>query len=114
MKAICGHVDGFPESEPIAPAELLALRMRHPGSGGARKHRHAENAGTVGARIVAEAANGPLTPAADRILEEQRRVRHSRHSVQRGRRYRVLLRVGAGRAAPASGRRRISTTAWSR
>ena len=25
MKALCGHVDGFPESEPILPHELLAM-----------------------------------------------------------------------------------------
>ena len=35
MKTIAGHVHGFPGSEPIDPAALLALEVRHPGSGGA-------------------------------------------------------------------------------
>jgi len=55
MKALCGHVGDFPESEPISPAELLAMDCDI----------------LVPARIIAEAANGPLTPAADRILEQK-------------------------------------------
>ena len=34
MKSLCGHVDGFPESEPILPHELLAMPVRHPGACG--------------------------------------------------------------------------------
>ncbi len=69
MKALFGHVEGFPESEPLEPADLLALNCDILVPAALENTVHAENAATVRARIVAEAANGPLTPAADRILE---------------------------------------------
>jgi glutamate dehydrogenase/leucine dehydrogenase len=69
MKALCGHVEGFPESEPIAPAELLALQCDILVPAALENTIREDNAAAVRATIVAEAANGPLTPAADRILE---------------------------------------------
>jgi glutamate dehydrogenase/leucine dehydrogenase len=71
MKALCGHVEGFPESEPISPAELLAMKCDILVPAALENAIQAENAPEVGARIVAEAANGPLTPTADRILESK-------------------------------------------
>ncbi len=71
MKALTGHVEGFPESEPIAPADLLALECDILVPAALENTIHAENANSVRAKIVAEAANGPLTPAADRILERK-------------------------------------------
>jgi glutamate dehydrogenase/leucine dehydrogenase len=71
MKALCGHVEGFPESEPITPSQLLALKCDILVPAALENTVHAENASTLSARIVAEAANGPLTPAADRILESK-------------------------------------------
>jgi glutamate dehydrogenase/leucine dehydrogenase len=71
MKSLCGHVDGFPESEPILPHELLALPCDILVPAALENTIHADNAGAVRARIIAEAANGPLTPAADRILESK-------------------------------------------
>ena len=71
MKSLCGHVDGFPESEPILPHELLALPCDILVPAALENAIHAENASAVRARIIAEAANGPLTPAADRILESK-------------------------------------------
>jgi glutamate dehydrogenase/leucine dehydrogenase len=69
MKTLCGHVEGFPESEPIEPADLLSLNCDILIPAALENTLHADNASTVRARIIAEAANGPLTPAADRILE---------------------------------------------
>ena len=69
MKALCGHVEGFPESEPIEPSQLLALECDFLVPAALENTIHAENASAVRAKIVAEAANGPVTPAADRILE---------------------------------------------
>ncbi len=71
MKALCGHVEGFPESEPISPAELLALDCDILVPAALENTVIEENAAAVRARIVAEAANGPLTPAADRILQNK-------------------------------------------
>ena len=71
MKTLTGHVEGFPESEPIQPAELLALDCDILVPAALENTVHAGNAGAVRARIVAEAANGPVTPAADRILESR-------------------------------------------
>jgi len=71
MKLLVGHVEGFPESEPISPAQLLALKCDILVPAALENTVDVENAGTLGARIVAEAANGPLTPAADRILQDK-------------------------------------------
>jgi glutamate dehydrogenase/leucine dehydrogenase len=69
MKALCGHVEGFPESEPIDPRQLLALECDFLVPAALENTIDGENAAAVRAKIVAEAANGPVTPAADRILE---------------------------------------------
>jgi glutamate dehydrogenase/leucine dehydrogenase len=71
MKALTGHVEGFPESEAIDPSELLALECDILVPAALENAIHAENAAAVGARVIAEAANGPLTPEADRILERK-------------------------------------------
>jgi glutamate dehydrogenase/leucine dehydrogenase len=71
MKALCGHVQGFPESEPISPSELLALKCDILVPAALENTILEENAPAVNAKIIAEAANGPLTPAADRILESK-------------------------------------------
>jgi glutamate dehydrogenase/leucine dehydrogenase len=69
MKAMCGHVEGFPESEPIHAEDLLALDCDILVPAALENMVRGDNARDVRARIVAEAANGPLTPEADRILE---------------------------------------------
>jgi glutamate dehydrogenase/leucine dehydrogenase len=71
MKLLTGHVQGFPEAEAITPAELLALECEILVPAALENTILAENAPRVRARIVAEAANGPVTPAADRILESK-------------------------------------------
>ena len=69
MKTLTGHVEGFPESEPIRAEELLALPCEILVPAALENAVHSGNAASVGARIVAEAANGPLTPDADTILD---------------------------------------------
>jgi len=71
MKTLCGHVEGFPESEMIPPQELFGLECDILVPAALENMIHADNAGMVKARIVAEAANGPVTPAADRILQSK-------------------------------------------
>jgi glutamate dehydrogenase/leucine dehydrogenase len=71
LKALTGRVQGFPEAESISPEELLAMDCDILIPAALENAIHTENAAAVRARIIAEAANGPLTPAADRILESK-------------------------------------------
>jgi len=66
-----GSLSGFPDATPISPAELLTLQcdVLVPAAVEAVITEH--NAGQLRCRILAEGANGPTTPAADRILFER-------------------------------------------
>jgi glutamate dehydrogenase (NAD(P)+) len=63
-------VAGMPETEPIAKADLFALDCDILVPAGLQDEITADNAGSVRARIVAEAANGATTAAADAILDD--------------------------------------------
>jgi glutamate dehydrogenase/leucine dehydrogenase len=64
-----GSVVGFPASESITPEQLLSLECDILVPAALENVVHGENAPSIHAKIIAEAANGPLTPEADRILE---------------------------------------------
>ena len=63
-----GSLQGFTEADPIPPEDLLTLKcdVLVPAAIEAVITEH--NAAQLQCRILAEAANGPTTPAADRIL----------------------------------------------
>jgi glutamate dehydrogenase (NAD(P)+) len=71
FKEQTGSVVGFPGSEPIKPEQLLALECDILIPAALENTIHEDNAHRVRAKIVGEAANGPLTPAADAILEDK-------------------------------------------
>ncbi len=66
-----GSLNGFTEADAIAPDDLLTLEcdVLVPAAVEAVITEH--NAGRLRCRILAEAANGPTTPGADRILFER-------------------------------------------
>lgn len=66
-----GSVAGFPGSEPITPAELLALECEILIPAALENAITEDNAHRVRTKIIAEAANGPVTPEADRILKQK-------------------------------------------
>jgi len=66
-----GSVVGFPESEPVTPDELLGLNCDILVPAAMENMITGANAPTIRARMIAEAANGPVTPEADTILEEK-------------------------------------------
>ncbi len=63
-----GTVMDFPASESITPEELFSLECEILIPAALENAIHGENAARVNTKIVAEAANGPLTPEADKIL----------------------------------------------
>jgi glutamate dehydrogenase (NAD(P)+) len=65
-----GSVVGFPAAESLGPSELLDLECDILIPAALENVITQENAARIKARIVAEAANGPTTPEADRILED--------------------------------------------
>jgi glutamate dehydrogenase (NAD(P)+) len=63
-----GSVVGLPGTEEVSNEELLALECDILIPAALENQIRADNAGDVRAKLIAEAANGPTTPAADRIL----------------------------------------------
>lgn len=66
-----GSVAHFPGATPISSEELIELQCDVLVPAALENQITAANAHLVQAKIVAEAANGPTTPAADRILYER-------------------------------------------
>jgi len=66
-----GQVIGFPESEEIRPEELLAMPCEILIPAALENAIDADNAIAVQAKIVGEAANGPITPEGDVELENR-------------------------------------------
>ncbi len=70
-KREAGQVGGFPGADPVSNEELLELGCDVLIPAALGNQITEANAGRIRARIVAEGANGPTTPGADRILGER-------------------------------------------
>jgi len=64
-------VVGFPEAEPITNEQLLVLPCDILVPAALERQITEANAGQIKCRILAEAANGPTTPEADKIIEQR-------------------------------------------
>ncbi len=62
---------GYPGAKEVSNAELLTLACDILIPAALENEIRADNAAQVQARVIAEAANGPTTPAADKILFER-------------------------------------------
>jgi glutamate dehydrogenase/leucine dehydrogenase len=71
FKERTGSVVDAPNSESIKPEELLALDCEILVPAALENAIDGDNAGTIKAQIVGEAANGPVTPDGDAILEDK-------------------------------------------
>ncbi len=70
-KAKTGSLKGLKGTQPITNEELLTLECDILVPAALENQITLENAADIKARIVAEAANGPVTPGADKILFEK-------------------------------------------
>jgi len=72
-KHIANHrtVVGFPESQPVSNEDLLLLPCDILVPAALERQITEANAGRIKCRILAEAANGPTTPEADKIIAER-------------------------------------------
>jgi glutamate dehydrogenase (NAD(P)+) len=70
-KAEHGTLAGFAGADAITNEELLALECDVLAPCALEQVIHTDNAAEVKARIICEGANGPVTPAADEILEDR-------------------------------------------
>ena len=70
-KAETGSVVGFGKSKELTNDELLALECDILIPAALENQIRGDNAHTINARLIVEAANGPTTPAADKILVEK-------------------------------------------
>jgi len=70
-KEATGTVAGFPDAEPISHEDLLGLECDYLIPAALENAITQDNAGRIRAKVVAEAANGPVTPEADAILDSK-------------------------------------------
>jgi glutamate dehydrogenase (NAD(P)+) len=68
---VTGSVQGAPDTEPIDNAALIAADCDVLVLAALEGQVTADNAGSIRARVIAEGANGPVTPEADTILRER-------------------------------------------
>jgi glutamate dehydrogenase (NAD(P)+) len=66
-----GHLRAFAQADHVDPNELLTMKCDVLVPAAVDRVIHEKNAGKLKCRILAEAANGPTTPEADRILEQR-------------------------------------------
>src|SRR5436853_360603 len=66
-----GHLRAFAQADHVDPNELLTMKCDVLVPAAVDRVIHEKNAAKLQCRILAEAANGPTTPEADRILEQR-------------------------------------------
>jgi glutamate dehydrogenase len=71
FKERTGSVTQFPESQKISAEQLLAIECEVLIPAALENAITGANASAVRARIVSEAANGPVTPEADRMFDSK-------------------------------------------